>query len=416
MTALQPDSARLQATLDRFSSAEVGGTEAGGVSRPAASDFDKLARDGFRESAENLGLAVRVDDIGNMYARRSGTDDDALPVVIGSHLDTVVPGGRFDGILGVSVALETIGLFNDSKLTTRRPIEVVNWTGEEGARFAPAMIGSGVVTGVYDIRFALALTDSDGLTLGSELERIGYAGASTHRLKEFFAALELHVEQGTVLEQADLELGIVSVIEPVRWCTIAVSGPGGHAGGPGPACRQDAMIAAARMMVEARDLSLDAGTFKTTIGKIAAQPGSNNVIPHVVTFNLDVRSGDDAQLDDYVAALEKLFARIAGDEGVTVDFDAYWSMRSAPFDPRIRSLIAAAADRRGVGWTELRGKIGHDSLHLAQRGPTAMIFTPTRLGRSHCEDEFSPWGAVIAAAGIYADVAYSLANAASLED
>lgn len=414
MATLVPDADRLQGFLDRFSSPDVGGTPGGGVSRPAASEFDKAARDRFRDTAEQLGLLVRVDDAGNMYARREGTDPHALPVVIGSHLDTVVPGGRFDGILGVSAALETVALLNQVNAQTRRPIEVVNWTGEEGARFAPAMVGSGVVTGAYTIDFVLSRTDAEGLSLGSELEKIGYAGDAANRLQDFFTAIEMHIEQGPILEDEGLDLGIVTVIEPVRWCSVTVSGPGGHAGGPGPAGRKDAMVAAARMVVATRDETLKDNDFKTTVGRFAVTPGSNNVIPHKVVFNLDVRSDTDDRVDAHIEELRELFASIAREEGVVIDLTVDWAMRSALFNSRIRSLLVATAEATGASYTEMRGTIGHDSLYLAEMGPTAMLFTPTRAGRSHCEDEYSPLKQILAATRVYAETTLLLANAVNL--
>jgi N-carbamoyl-L-amino-acid hydrolase len=416
MGALQPDLARLQTTLEAFASKDVGGTPRGGVSRPACSDHDKAARDLFASAARDLGLTLRVDDVGNMYARRPGLDADALPVVIGSHLDTVVPGGRFDGILGVTVALETIALLNDEELQTKRPIEVVNWTGEEGARFPPAMIGSGVVAGVWDGDYARSRTDAEGLTLGGELDRIGYLGEASNRLNAFFASLEVHIEQGTQLEEVDADVGIVPVIEPVRWFNVQIAGAGGHAGGPGPTGRREAMVAASRMIVAARDSSIAARDFKSTVGTLVVEPGSNNVIPHAVTFNLDVRAGDDALLDSRLAGLKSIFNSIAAEEGVEVDIDLIWAMPGTPFNEDIRARLQSVAEARDVRWAETRGHIGHDSLYLAALAPAAMLFTRTDKGLSHCEEESAPWDAVLATAGVFADVTLALANSETLAD
>lgn len=416
MKSFQPVLARIQSTLNAFTSENVGGTPRGGVSRPAASDQDKAARDLFAAIARDLGLTVRVDDIGNMYARRPGLRADALPVVIGSHLDTVVPGGRFDGILGVTLALETIAVLNDEGLQTMRPIEVVNWTGEEGARFPPAMIGSGVVTGVWDGEYARSRVDAKGFTLGDELERIGYLGESDNRLSAFFASLEAHIEQGTQLEEADADVGIVPVIEPVRWFKVRVSGAGGHAGGPGPAGRREAMVAASRMVVAARDSSLKEMDYKTTVGTCAVEPGSNNVIPHTVTFNLDIRAADDHLLDTRFAGLKAVFESIAAEEGVQVDIDLTWGMPAASFDENIRTCLQLAAEARGARWAITRGHIGHDSLYLSAVGPAAMLFVRTDRGLSHCEEESAPFNAVLSAAGIFADAAFALANCESLAD
>ncbi|GAA4282658.1 Zn-dependent hydrolase [Brevibacterium daeguense] len=410
MSMLEPNHERLQNTLTVLSDADVGGTPGGGVSRPAASDADKSVRDCFVRITQGLGLQVRVDDIGNIYARRAGTDDSAEPVVIGSHLDTVVPGGRFDGILGVAVALETVALLNDSGIETTRPIEVVNWTGEEGARFPPAMLGSGVVTGKWSAEYAQSRVDAEGLRLGDELSRIGYLGEQSNRLTAFHASLEAHIEQGKHLEEAGADIGIVSLIEPVRWCTITVTGRGGHAGGSGPRQRAEAIVAAGRMVATARDLSLDADDFTTTVGTMKVEPGSNNVIPHRVEFNLDIRSSDDDTIARRLTEVTDRFGQIGREEGVEVQVEPYWEMTGPEFAGEIRGLLRRVADERAVKWEELRGVIGHDSLHLSSMGPAAMLFTQTTNGLSHCEEESAPWESVLATAGVYANAVLGLAN------
>ncbi|MDI2098337.1 hydantoinase/carbamoylase family amidase [Ruicaihuangia caeni] len=413
--SLRIDPERLRAYLDAFASPDVGGTPQGGVSRPAASDADKAARDRFTETARELGLEVRFDDVGNMTARRRGADDAALPVLIGSHLDTVVPGGRFDGILGVAIALETVAAMNDADARTQRPVVVVNWMGEEGARFPPAMLGTGVITGQWDAAYAHSRTDADGIRLDDALERIGYLGEPEHRVGDFFASLEAHIEQGPQLEQSGALVGIVPRVEPVRWNMVRVTGTGGHAGGPGPGGRHEAVVAAARMIVAARDSAVADGAFKTTVGRMRVEPGSTNVIAHEAEFSLDVRAHDDETLDRRLDELEALFRSIAGEEGVGVEIDRFWSMRSPAFDERIQRMLERAADARGIRWQHTVGTIGHDSVHLAGAGPTAMLFTQTRDGRSHCEDEFAPWESVVATAQVFADTALALANSRELD-
>lgn len=408
---LKPNSERLARTLSLFAEPDVGGTPRGGVSRPAGSDADGKARSQFAELARTLGLELRVDDIGNMYAERPGTDPTALPIVVGSHLDTVVPGGRYDGILGVALALEAVALFNDEDIATRRSVVVVNWTGEEGARFPPAMLGSGVVAGVWDADFARSRTDTDGVRLDDELKRIGFLGSAENRLTKFHVALEAHIEQGTQLEELDVDLGVVTAISPVRWSTVRVTGTGGHAGGPGPGGRHEAMVAASRMVVAARDRSLAAdGDFQTTVGNIRALPGANNVIPHDVTFNLDTRSEDDERVESYLAQIIGVFEDIAADEGVEVSVDPFWSMTSAPFDTEVRKLLSQVATDQGVRWAPVRGAIGHDTLHLAAIGPAAMLFTRTTGGLSHCEEEDAPWESVLATASVLAGALAALAE------
>lgn len=407
---LEPDQERLQGWLDLFSSPDVGGTPGGGVSRPALSEYDRAARDRFAEVADELGLTLRVDDAGNMYARREGADPLLLPVVIGSHLDTVVPGGCFDGIMGVALALETVALMNDASIETRRPIEVVNWMGEEGARFPPAMLGSGLASGAWDAEYLHDRVDAEGMRVGDALEAIGYLGDSSNRLTAFYAALEAHIEQGVQLDGTANDVGIVPAIEPVRWCVVEVRGVGGHAGGPGPEGRHEALVAASRMIVGARDSSLETGSFMTTVGRIEAEPGSRNVIPHVARFDLDVRGRNDEELDGAVDELVLLFERIADEEGVSVEFERRWAMNTFPFDARIQELLRSIAEARGAAWMHTRGRIGHDSVHLAAMGPTAMLFTRTTDGVSHAESEHAPWPAILATAGIFANATLVLAN------
>ncbi len=408
--ALEPNESRLQRWLGLLSSPEVGGTAGGGVSRPALSPEDRAVRDLLAGIATDLGLDLRIDDGGNMYARRDAERPELEPVVIGSHLDTVVPGGRFDGILGVAIALETVALLNDAGIRTIRPIEVVNWMGEEGARFPPAMLGSGLVTGAWDAEYLHGRADSDGVRVGDALTGIGYLGEAANRLGGFHAALEVHIEQGTQLDATGHDVGIVPVIDPVRWCEVEVVGTGGHAGGPGPSGRKEAVVAASRMVVAARDAAIRVGDFKTTVGRIDAEPGSNNVIPHVVRFALDVRSGTDAQLDRIVSELTAAFERIAREEGVAVTVAGTWAMHSTPFDARIQELLRGIAEERGVAWLSTPGRIGHDSLHLAAMGPTAMLFTRTTDGVSHAESEHAPWPAILATAGVFANAVLALAD------
>jgi N-carbamoyl-L-amino-acid hydrolase len=393
-----------------FSSPDAGGTDGGGVSRPALSEYDRVARDRFAEVAVRLGLALRVDDAGNMYARREGLDPSLKPVIIGSHLDTVVPGGCFDGIMGVALALETVALLNDASLETLRPIEVVNWMGEEGARFPPAMLGSGLASGAWDAGYLHERVDPEGVRVGDALEAIGYLGDASNRLTDFHAALEAHIEQGVQLDDTANDVGIVPAIEPVRWCVVEVRGIGGHAGGPGPEGRREALVAAARMIVEAKDSSLTAGDFMTTVGRIEIEPGSRNVIPHLVRFDLDVRGRTDEKLDGVLDELSSLFERIADEEGVVVEMERRWSMNTFPFDERIQELLRAIAEERDAAWMYTRGRIGHDSVHLAAMGPTAMLFTRTTDGVSHAESEHAPWEAIVATAGIFVNAAHVLAN------
>jgi beta-ureidopropionase / N-carbamoyl-L-amino-acid hydrolase len=411
-TSFAPNLERMQRTLDALSSADVGGTPSGGVDRPALSDADKLVRDRFRSLMGRRGMTVRVDEVGCMYGRRTGTDPDAPPVLVGSHLDTVSPGGRFDGIVGVVAALEAVQLLDEQHVQTRRPIDVVNWTAEEGARFAPALLASGLVAGQYAADFVYSRTDTDGLTFGDELTRIGYRGKAANRPSRIHASLELHIEQGTQLETAAVPVGVVSGIDPVRWYTVTVRGRGEHAGGPGPRDRRDSAVAAARMVVAARDLAVAEERFKATVGIMSAVPGSTNVVPHTTSFSLDLRAHAESQIEAAIGVLREAFGRIAGEERVGVEVDETWRMDATTFDPALRSQLMSAAARSGIEAMELVGGIGHDSLQLSKVTRAAMLFTPTVHGLSHCEEEDSPWEATRQAVAVLTSVLRELADEA----
>lgn len=401
---------RMRRTLAALSSADVGGTPAGGVDRPALSDADKAVRDRFASILEGLGLGVRVDEVGSMYGRREGADPGAEPVLIGSHLDTVSPGGRFDGILGVVAALEAVQLLNECNVQTRRPIDVVNWTAEEGARFAPALLASGVAAGQYRADFVYSRTDSQGHTFGDELERIGYRGDAASRPARIHASLELHIEQGTMLESCNVPVGIVAGIAPVRWFDVTVHGRGEHAGGPGPVGRRDSSVAASRMIVGARDLAVTNGGFKVTAGTISTAPGSTNVVPHTTTFTLDLRADSEAELDQAAESVRREIDRIAGEEQVSAGLEETWRLPATTFDPLLRSQLTRAAEGQGVDFIEMVGGIGHDSLQLSRVTRAAMLFTPTVDGLSHCEAEDSPWDAAHQAVGVLTRVLHEAAN------
>ncbi|MGH8866525.1 MAG: M20 family metallo-hydrolase [Actinomycetes bacterium] len=410
--AYVPNLPRMQRTLEALSSSDVGGTAGGGVDRPALSDADKAVRDLFASMLKERGLEVRVDEVGSMYGRRAGTEPDADPVLVGSHLDTVSPGGRFDGILGVVAALEAVQLLDELGIRTRRPIDVVSWTGEEGARFPPAMLASGVVAGEYGADFVYSRSDPLGRTFGEELSRIGYQGDAASRPARIHASLELHIEQGTRLEDLDVPVGVVSGVDPVRWYEVTVQGRGEHAGGPGLRHRRDSVVAASRMIVAARDIAVADERFTSTVGIVSAAPGSTNVVANTTTFSLDMRAHTDAGLDDALGSLQQAFHGIANEERVGLRVEETWRLPATTFDPALRSQLMRAAAEDGITATELTGTIGHDSLHLSKVTRAAMLFTPTVNGLSHCEAEDTPWVASEQAVAVLTRVLSEVADEA----
>jgi beta-ureidopropionase / N-carbamoyl-L-amino-acid hydrolase len=408
---MQIDLERMQRRLAALTTPALGGTPAGGMNRLALTDTDRDARDLFVTWLREERLEPRVDDFGNIYGRRAGTDAALPPVLVGSHLDTVPGGGRFDGIVGVVAALEVASVLNEARLTTRHPLDIVNWTNEEGARFTPAMLASGAVTGVFAREWVYARADRHGLTFGDELNRIGYLGDESARPSTIAASLELHIEQGPILEAGGESVGIVEGVVGIRWCTVTVRGQSAHAGPTPMDVRHDAMVAAARMIVAARDLARERGDINATVGNLTPEPGVVNVIPPTVTFSLDLRGRVDATLEAVVADnLRASFDTIAREEGVTYDLVVDWSVPPTPFAAAIKDRAEALCRERGYSARRLWAGAGHDSQYLARVTQAAMIFTPTIGGLSHCETEDAPWPDIAKATDIMLALAVELAN------
>lgn len=409
---MQVNLERMRRRLSALTSPELGGTARGGMDRLALTDADRRARDLLGGWFKQAGLQYRVDDFGNMYGRRAGLDPAADPVLVGSHLDTVPGGGRFDGILGVVVALEVVAALDDAGIATKRPIDVVNFTNEEGARFTPAMLASGGLTGVFSREYVYASADRDGKTFGAELARIGYVGNEMARPKRIAAALELHIEQGPVLEASGESVGIVEGVVGIGWYWVTVCGQSAHAGPTPMNARRDAMVAACAMVVAARDLARERGDVHATTGMFVPEPGVINVIPPVVRFSLDLRAGVDTAREAMLAAARERFAAIAAREGVTVEIQEHWSVGVTPFDTAIKARAEALCAERGYRSRRLWAGAGHDSQYLARVTPTAMLFVPTIGGLSHCETEDAPWPDIERAAEIMVSLARELADGA----
>lgn len=406
------DLARMQRRLAALTTPALGGTPAGGMSRLALSDADRDARDLFVTWLREEGLAPRVDDFGNIYGRRAGQENGLPPVLVGSHLDTVPGGGRFDGILGVVAALEVASALNEAGHLTRHPIEIVNWTNEEGARFTPAMLASGAVVGVFARDWVYARADREGRTFGAELTRIGYRGDESARPGAIAASLELHIEQGPLLEASGESVGIVEGVVGIRWCRVTVRGQSAHAGPTPMTMRRDAMVAAARMVVVARDVARARGDINATVGNLTPEPGVVNVIPPIVTFSLDLRGRDEAALEMALASdLRRQFDQIAAEEGVTHDIEVEWSVPPTPFAATIKGRAEALCQERGYSARRLWAGAGHDSQYLARVTPAAMLFVPTIGGLSHCETEDAPWPDIAKATEILLALATELAEA-----
>lgn len=403
------DAERFRESFERYS--RIGATDEGGLHRLTLTEADKRARDAFVEDLEALGLAVRVDRIGNIFGRRDGTNPDADPVLLGSHLDSQPYGGRFDGQLGVLAALETLRTLEDEGIQTERPIEIVNWTNEEGSRFPNALLGSGVFTGNTDIETALALTDDEGTTVREALEAIGYDGDYPVEPFDIYAHLELHIEQGPYLEEHDNTLGIVEGVYGMSWLRATVTGDSDHAGPTPMHTRSDAMAAAADAVSEINRLpnrlSADA---VTTVGEFQVGPGSINVVPDTAEFTVDVRSYDDSVVAEGVERVREAVAHACSRQSTSAAVEELWSIESTAFDSEICAVIENIAEDRGIAHERLPSGAAHDAKHINDIAPTAMLFVPSVDGKTHNEDEFTEWEDCVTATNCYAEATVELAT------
>lgn len=369
--------------------ARIGATAKGGSCRLAASDEDKLGRDLFVAWCRAAGLTITVDRIGNIFARRKGRNDGLPPVITGSHLDTQPTGGRFDGVYGVLAGLEVVRALDDAGIETEAPIEVVVWTNEEGARFAPAMVASGAFAGVFDVDEALKAKDMDGKVFGEELARIGYAGAAPVGGRAIGAAFEAHIEQGPILEAEDRTIGVVTGVQGILWYDVRIDGMEAHAGPTPMTMRKDAMVAAARV-IAAADASARAHAphGRATCKVVEVKPrGSRNTIAGHVYLTIDMRHPIGAELDAMDAELRAAARDAEAACGVAIAIEAIWTSPPVAFDPACVGAVRAATETLGLSNKDMVSGAGHDSCYVARVAPTAMIFVPCEKGISHNEIE-----------------------------
>ncbi|MGA2485163.1 MAG: Zn-dependent hydrolase [Roseiarcus sp.] len=368
--------------------AKIGGTPKGGCKRLTLTDVDKQGRELFRAWCEQAGCSLKIDEMGNMFAHRAGVEDDLPPVVLGSHLDTQPTGGKFDGVLGVLGALEVVRSLNDLKIKTRYPIEVANWTNEEGSRFAPAMISSGVFAGVYTKEFAYSRLDPDGKKLGDELARIGFKGSEPVGGRPVHAYFELHIEQGPILEDEGYDVGIVTHGQGQRWYELKLTGFESHAGSTPMPVRKDALLGAARVVELVNAIGLSKAPLGvSTCGMINAYPNSRNVIPGEVFLACEFRHPIDATLSEMDAALHEGVKAIADKIGLTYDLKQVFYYAPVPFDAECIAAVRRAAQRFGYSHRDIVAGAGHDACYMARVTPTSMVFTPCVDGVSHNESE-----------------------------
>jgi beta-ureidopropionase / N-carbamoyl-L-amino-acid hydrolase len=404
------DTERFEETFRQYS--EIGRTEKNGLHRLTLSPEDRDVRDLFVSDLEELGLEVRIDELGNIFGRREGTDPDAAPVLIGSHLDSQPYGGRFDGQLGVLTALETLRAFDGAGVEHRRPIEIVNWTNEEGSRFKPALMGSGAFVGEFDVEDVLARTDADGVTVEEALEEIGYRGSEPcEPREEYHAFLELHIEQGPKLEEEGLSVGVVEGVYGMAWLEATIYGDSDHAGPSPMHSRNDALVTASDIVGAVRRLSNRlASDVVTTVGEFDVAPGSINVIPSEVRFTVDVRSYDDATVDELVSHVEREVENACEREGTDYDFEEIWQIPHTEFSPMVVEAALEAARDMDASHRTITSGAGHDASYLNDLTETAMLFVPSVDGKTHNEAEHTKWADAVEGAKVYAETTRRLAN------
>lgn len=368
--------------------AKVGPGIAGGNNRQTLTDSDKAGRELFQRWCAEAGLTMGVDKMGTMFMTRPGTDPDALPVYVGSHLDTQPTGGKYDGVLGVLAGLEVVRSMNDLGIKTKHPIVVTNWTNEEGARFAPAMLASGVFAGVHSLDYAYDRKDMEGKRFGDELARIGWVGEEEVGARKMHAYFEYHIEQGPILEAENKAIGVVTHCQGLWWLEFTLTGREAHTGSTPMAMRVNAGLAMARIMEMVQEVAMDAQPGAVGgVGQVKFSPNSRNVLPGTVIFTVDIRSPDRAKLDGMRATIEARAAEICAELKVGCSVEAVGHFDPVTFDPTLVGRVRGAAEKLGYSHMNIISGAGHDACWAAKVAPSTMIMCPCVGGLSHNEAE-----------------------------
>jgi beta-ureidopropionase / N-carbamoyl-L-amino-acid hydrolase len=388
---LKIDAQRLWDSLMEM--ATIGATAKGGCNRQTLTELDRQGRDLFKRWCEAAGCTVEIDELGNMFATRPGRRPELPPVVMGSHLDTQPTGGKFDGVAGVLCGLEVVRTLHDLGYETDHPLMVVNWTNEEGTRFSPAMLASGVFGGAFTKEFALSRTDRDGKSFGEELQRIGYRGElpcapAADPGKRWKCHLELHIEQGPILEAEGKTIGVVTGGQGMRWYKCKLTGRESHAGTTPMPRRKDALVAAARIVAALDDLArANAPHAVATVGVLDVQPSSINIVPGTVEFTVDLRHPEAERLEAMDGSFRAAAAEACARDGLAHEVEEIWYFPPVRFDAACIAAMREAATECGHDWREMVSGAGHDSCYTARVVPTSMLFIPCKDGLSHNEEE-----------------------------
>jgi len=368
--------------------ARIGATPKGGVCRLTLTDLDKQGRDLVTRWAREAGMSVTIDKIGNVFMRRPGRDDSLPPIMTGSHIDTQPTGGKFDGNYGVLAGIEVVRTLNDHGIETEAPVEVAFWTNEEGSRFVPVMMGSGVFAKAFTLEHAYAATDTEGKTVKGELERIGYIGDQEPGDHPIGAYFETHIEQGPVLEDHGKTIGVVTGVLGIRWYDCTVTGMEAHAGPTPMALRRDALQVATRLMQEVVACAHRHPPHgRGTVGMVHVHPNSRNVIPGQVKFSIDLRNATDADCESMDRDIRGVADRLAAETGLAIRIDLVSSYPAQPFHDECVQAVERAAQQLGYSHMPVVSGAGHDAVYMARLAPAGMVFIPCKDGISHNEIE-----------------------------
>lgn len=409
---LQINSARLWCTIHE--TARFGATTKGGIKRLTLSHDDEQVRNWFRKACEDAGLTVQVDSLGSMFALRNGRDQAKLPVGLGSHLDTQPTGGKFDGVLGTLAALEVVRTLNEAGIETEAPLCIVNWTNEEGSRFVPPMMGSAAYVGDFTTEEILSRKDAEGVSVADALEKIGYRGETAVGTQKFGAFVELHIEQGPILEAEGKTIGVVESGQGELWYDGKIKGFESHAGSTPMALRRDALATLSEIVlaVEAIAKKHEPNAVGTIGVAVIASP-SRNVIPGEITFTVDLRSADDAIMDALDRELRAAVVEIAAGRNVEVGLEMSWRKPPTHFDAKLVETIENAAKTLGYPSCRITSGAGHDACNLSTSIPTAMVFVPCKDGVSHNELESATAADCAAGSNVLLHTVLALAGVAS---
>ena len=386
MKNIRIDSDRLWHSIMEM--AKIGATKKGGNCRLALTDLDMECRNLFIKWCEDTGCSISIDGVGNIFARRAGQDNTLPPILFGSHLDTQPTGGRFDGVLGVMAGLEVMRTLRDNAVKTKAPLEVVNWTNEEGSRYSPAMMGSGVFSGVFDQAEIMKKEDIDGKTFGDELKRTGFSGSAPVGGRDIGAYFELHIEQGPILEAEGKTIGIVTDAQGQRWYEINLTGQESHAGPTPMLIRKDALVAAAKIIQKVNYIGHSHPPLAcATVGQIISSPNSRNVIPGHVFLSIDFRHPNSEVLIAMDKELKAFCAEVTLVDNVDIEVIDFWQFPPTPFDDACVEAVREGAKLSNYSYRDICSGAGHDAIHLASVAPSAMIFIPCEGGISHNEVE-----------------------------